>query len=142
MIGIIIVSHGNLGHELLKAAELICGEQEHVVTLGLQAQDAIESLPGRITEAIDKLCDMDGILILVDLFGGSPGNATLRCIANKDLECISGVNLPMLLEVLMQREHMSAKELADLAVQAGRDGVRNLGEALRQQLRMCAALKR
>ena len=42
----------------------------------------------------------------------------------------------------MQREHMSAKELADLAVQAGRDGVRNLGEALRQQLRMCAALKR
>lgn len=134
MTGIVIVSHGDLGRELLVAAELICGKQDKVATLGLHAEDAIEALPGRIAEAIDRVNDADEVLVLVDLFGGSPGNATLRCLAQRDFECISGVNLPMLLEVLMQRETMGARELADLAVQAGHQGVQNLGELFRQRL--------
>ena len=112
MVGIVVVTHGELGKELLGAAELIAGKQEKVVPLGLHADDAIEALPGRIDEAIESIGDADGVLVLVDLFGGSPGNATLRCLAERNFECISGANLPMLLEVLMLREGMSAKDLA------------------------------
>ena len=134
MIGIVIVSHGDLGKKLLEAAELIGGKQEKVVALGLHAADAIEALPGRISDAIDSIEDVDGVLVLVDLFGGSPGNATLRCLAERDFECISGANLPMLLEVLMLREGMSAKDLAAQALQSGRTGIQDLAAAFREKL--------
>jgi len=134
MIGIVIVSHGDLGKQLLAAAELISGKQEKVVALGLDADDAIEALPGRISHAIDSIEDVAGVLVLVDLFGGSPGNATLRCLAERDFECISGANLPMLLEVLMMREGMSATDLAAQALQSGRTGVQDLGAAFREKL--------
>jgi PTS system mannose-specific IIA component len=132
--GIVIVSHGDLGRELLAAAELIAGKQDGVVTLGLQAQDAIEALPGRISEAIEHLGEVDGVLVFVDLFGGSPGNATLRCLAERDFECVSGVNLPMLLEVIMLRESMDAKDLVGQAIRAGQEGIRDLAQPLRERL--------
>ena len=135
MVGIVIVGHGELSKELLGAAELIAGKQGNVVTLGLHAEDAIEALPGRISQAIDSLADVEGVLVLVDLFGGSPGNATLRCLAEREFECISGANLPMLLEVLMQRESMSAEELAAQALQSGRAGIQDLGAAFRENLK-------
>lgn len=134
VIGIVIVAHGDLGKELLGAAELISGKHEKVVSLGLHADDAIEALPGRISEAIDSIGEVDGVLVLVDLFGGSPGNATLRCLAQMDFECVSGVNLPMLLEVLMLREGTDAKELAAQALQSGRTGIQDLGAAFREKL--------
>lgn len=134
MIGIVIVAHGDLGKELLRSAEMICGKQDRVVTLGLQAGDAIEALPTRIAEAIKSLDDVDGVLVLVDLFGGSPCNAALRYLAESDVECISGVNLPMLLEILMQRESTGVKELAAQAMRAGHEGIQDLGTLLRQQL--------
>lgn len=134
MVGIVLVSHGDLGKELLGAAELISGQHEQVAVLGLQAEDGINALPGRIREAIDRLGDVDGVLVLVDLFGGSPANATLRVLAEADFECVSGVNLPMLLEVLMLREDLSARELAALALQAGQQGVQDLGQRFRDQL--------
>ena len=72
--------------------------------------------------------------MLVDLFGGSPANAALRCLVEKDFECIAGVNLPMLLEVLMLRESMNARDLAAHALQSGCTGIRDLGAALREKL--------
>ncbi|MGD1991746.1 MAG: PTS sugar transporter subunit IIA [Anaerolineae bacterium] len=134
MIGIVLVSHGDLGRELLNAAELICGQHDQVAVLGLQAGDAIDALPDRIREAIDGLGSVDGVLVLVDLFGGSPANATLRVLAEANIECVSGVNLPMLLEVLMMREGLDAGELAVLALQAGQQGMQNLGQRLRDQM--------
>lgn len=134
MVGIVIVAHGELGKELLGAAELIAGKQEQIVFLGLHADDAIEALPGRISQAIESIGDVDGVLVLVDLFGGSPGNATLRCLAERDFECISGANLPMLLEVLMLRESMSVKDLAAHALQSGRTGIQDLAAAFLEKM--------
>jgi mannose PTS system EIIA component len=133
LIGIIIITHADLGKELLEAAELIMGKQEYVVTLGLHAEDAIEELPNRIRTALSLLDGAKGIVALVDLFGGSPAHATLRVLAQQGFECVSGVNLPMLLEVLTVRENLPPRELADIALMAGRQGVQDLGERFREQ---------
>ncbi len=133
MIGLIIVAHGNLGHELLAAAEIIAGEQDSVATIGLHPEDAISDLPRRILEAKAGLSDTNAVLVLVDLFGGSPGNTAMRCLADDhSFELLSGVNLPMLLEVLMGRDTMSMEELVATAIEAGQTGIRDLGAILRQ----------
>ena len=133
MIGIVIIAHGNLARELLLAAEIIAGQQEHVVTLGLHPDDAIADLPQRIADGVASLGETDGVLALVDLFGGSPGNAAVRCLGQgSQFDLITGVNLPMLLEVLMQRDTLSLEELGSLAIDAGQTGIRDLGAALRQ----------
>jgi len=134
MIGIVLVSHGDLGRELLDTARGICGTDDQVIALGLGPDDAIEDFPARVRDAAARLVDVDGVLVLVDLFGGSPANATLRCLAETDYECVSGVNLPMLLEALTLRDHLGIRELAVRALRAGRRGIRDLGAALRDEL--------
>lgn len=129
MIGIVIVTHGNLGEELLSSAEIICGKQEHVITVGLHPSDAIVDLPGRIDAARRSFPDCSDALVLVDLFGGSPCNSTMRCLAAEPFQCISGVNLPMLLEVLTQREDTPLQQLIGQAIEAGRNGIRDLSAA-------------
>jgi mannose PTS system EIIA component len=133
VIGLVIVAHGNLAHELVEAAEIIAGKQESVVTVGLRPDDAISELPVRVADAANGLTNVDGVLVLVDLFGGSPCNATMRCLGTGlPYELVSGANLPMLLEVLMQRDCMSMPELITTAIESGRDGIRNLGVLLHQ----------
>ena len=135
MIGIVIVCHGDLAVELVKAAQLICGTQEHVVALSLHPEDPIEDLPARIIASADRFGSADGVLVLVDISGGSPANAALRLLPERGYECVSGVNLPMLLEALLHRERMSTTELAARVESAGRNGIRDIGAALRDKLR-------
>ena len=137
MIGIVIISHGAMGRGLLDAAEMIAGKQEGVESVELKDSDDIEALSGRIAQAASGLTVQD-ILVLVDLFGGSPGNAALRTILEGKLEsaeCVSGANLPMLLEVLMARERLGLQELAALALKSGQQGIRDMGAAIRDQQR-------
>jgi mannose PTS system EIIA component len=133
VIGLVIVAHGNLAQELLGAAEIIAGKQEAVATVGLHPEDSISELPTRIAEAAQSLTNPDGVLVLVDLFGGSPCNATMRCLGTGlPYELVSGANLPMLLEVLTQRDCMTVPELITTAIESGREGIRDLGVLLRQ----------
>ena len=103
MIGIVLISHGNFAEGLLDAAEMITGEAEKIACIGLQPMDDVDQLVDRIQDAVDQVNDGDGVLLMVDLFGASPFNAGGRLFLEKKdhLELVTGMNLPMLVELLL-----------------------------------------
>lgn len=134
MIGILIITHGNFGRELLKSAELIIGEQKRVKTLGLDHGDNIEDLFNRVNEYIKELEDGQGVLVLTDLFGGSPSNVVAANMENLNFCSLTGVNLPMLLEALTMRGSLSIDKLVECSSKAGCEGIKNIGEILNYNL--------
>lgn len=124
MVSIILISHGNLAQELLNTSNLILGEQKNVTAIGLQPDENLDCLKKKIKSACDQLYHQDGILILADLFGGTPINASilvaLRCY--EKIEILSGVNLPILLDAFINR-NIPLKELADRLKQVGKNSI-------------------
>jgi PTS system mannose-specific IIA component len=112
MIGVLITTHGNLGSELIKAAELIRGSMKGIIPISVDQTNGVEDLKKEISTAIKKLDQGQGVLILTDLFGGTPSNISLSFMKVGKVEVITGVNLPMLLKLPDIREGMSLKEFA------------------------------
>ena len=112
MIGVLITTHGNLGSELIKAAELIRGSLKGIIPISVDQTKGVEDLKKEISTAIKKLDQGKGVLILTDLFGGTPSNISLSFMKEGKVEVITGVNLPMLLKLPDIREGMSLKEFA------------------------------
>jgi PTS system mannose-specific IIA component len=112
MIGVLITTHGNLGSELIKAAELIRGSLKGIIPISVDQTKGVEDLKKEISAAIKKLDQGQGVLILTDLFGGTPSNISLSFMKEGKVEVITGVNLPMLLKLPDIREGMSLKEFA------------------------------
>ena len=112
MIGVLITTHGNLGSELIKAAELIRGSLKGIVPISVDQTKGVEDLQKEISTAIKKLDQGQGVLILTDLFGGTPSNISLSFMKEGKVEVITGVNLPMLLKLPDIREGTSLKEFA------------------------------
>lgn len=131
MIGIVLVSHGPLAEGLKGAAEMIVGPQERFLAIGMEPAADVDRLRAQIEAAAAEANDGVGTLVLVDLMGGSPANASAY-LATSGTPVICGASLPMLLEVLTSREHASLEELMETALQAGKDGVVNLTELLAQ----------
>ena len=132
MINVVLVSHGELGDALIRAAEMIAGPAERVFSVPL--------LPGESPESFgDKLAgELQGIegeetLVLIDLFGGTPYNVAARRVLQENVECVTGANLPMLLELLMSRDDAPLPELAEAIAQAGQESVKNLGPMLKRR---------
>lgn len=134
MIGILVVTHGDFGKQLVKSAELILGSQSHYETLGLFHGDNIDQFGQRIMEKIKSLDDGDGVLAFVDLYGGSPFNAiTLnfkKLTAKYKLQCITGVNLPMILEAFSSRQFCQIEELKKCCLDVGKKGIKDITEQL------------
>jgi len=133
MINFILVSHGQMAAGIMNAAELISGKHKGVEIIGLKESDPIEELNQRVEKAILNLKDCsDGILIMVDLFGASPFNvSSLTSSKFENVDVITGLNLPMLLETLMQRESMTLTEIVSLAKQSGIDGIKVLSNLIK-----------
>ena len=112
MIGVLITTHSNLGNELIKAAELIRGSLKGIVHVSVDQTKGVEDLKKEISTAIKKLDQGQGVLILTDLFGGTPSNISLSFLKEGKVEVITGVNLPMLLKLPDIREGMQLKEFA------------------------------
>ncbi len=133
MVGIVIVTHGSMAEGMLDAAGMIIGDLTGIEAVALKEMDAVEDLMERISAAIAQVDEGDGALVMVDLFGASPFNASARLAAEEGregLEVITGVNLPMVLEVAMQRSGESFEELVKIAEQAGTGGVKLLSREL------------
>lgn len=127
MIGILLVTHGNAGKELIKSSELIIGHQQKLEALSLNHGDDINELQEDVSKKIDLLNDGDGVIVMVDLLGGSPCNVTGKIIKEtKDVECLTGVNLPMLIEAISSRENLKLKELAEISKNSSKEGINNL----------------
>ena len=111
------------------AAEMIVGPQTHFQTVSMQPDTDPASLRAMLEQAVAEVASDGGALILVDILGGSPANAS-SYLALQGIQVICGVNLPMLLELLIQRETSSQRELAAIALQAAKQGVINLTQQL------------
>ncbi len=127
MIAIIISAHGALAGELLTSSALISGEQENVTAITFVPGEDQSHLIAKYTEAIDRMDTSEGVLFLCDLFGGSPFNAASRMAASENnWDVITGVNLPMLLELFGLRSGSTVPQLAESAKQAGMMGIQSL----------------
>lgn len=129
MINIIVVTHGTLASGLLDAAQLIVGQQENVLTYSLSEGDSIDQLEMDVEEGIKTLSETGKVLMLVDLFGASPFNISLRLLQQyPEIKLVTGVSLPMLIEAVMNRELMELAELADHVALTGREHSKTLEE--------------
>lgn len=134
MIGILVVSHGGLAEGMLNAMQMITGEQENVRALGLLESEAPETLIERIRDAVDSMDDGEGVLIMVDLYGATPFNASSRLYleSERKIEIVTGANLPMLVEIVISREGQTLEALVDSAYQAGLEGIKMLPDSIRK----------
>ena len=133
MVGIIVAAHGNLARELIATTEKIVGKLERIEAVSILAQEGMEDLERKLKEAIEKVKGPGGAIILIDIYGGSPATASLSFIDKYPLRIISGVNLPMILEVVTHRERSELDELAYLAEKAGVKSVLLVDEIFRQK---------
>ena len=132
MIGLIIVTHGSLGQELLKTAEFIIGGLEGCLTVSIDSVSSPESQRESVSAAIRALDRGAGILILTDMFGGTPSNISLSFLAEGRVEILSGVNLPMLLKAVQLRDRVLLAEAAQTIGEYGRKSINVAGELLGQ----------
>jgi len=125
MINIIVVSHGNLADELINSAKMIIGECDSVFGVSLQPDETPEAFTEKINSIMVDLAGQE-MLILIDMFSGTPSNIVARLVVNKNVECLTGVNLPMLIEAILSREGSDVRELATLIAEIGTQSIKNL----------------
>ncbi|NBK93715.1 PTS sugar transporter subunit IIA [bacterium 1XD21-13] len=123
MVGLLIVTHGSFSREIVSSAELIVGKQKSVEALTLTAGEDVNELRTKVEQKIQEMNLGEGVLILVDLLGGSPWNVASVCIRAEDVECVAGLNMPMLLEALEGRNTYSLQELKTVCMSAATEGV-------------------
>ena len=134
MIAIVLGSHGKFSEEILKSAEMIFGEQRNIASITFLPGEDADNLMTKYEDAIKSLQCEAGVLFMVDLFGGSPFNAASRiAVKREDMDIITGMNIPMLLEVFAAREYSTVKELAQIALNTGRLGIKSLKQTLKNR---------
>lgn len=134
MIGVLITTHGNLGSEFLKVAEMIRGTLKDVMHISVDQTKSVEDLKKDINVAIKKLDQGQGVLILTDLFGGTPSNLSLSLLKEGKVEVVTGVNLPMLLKLSDTREKMNLKDFANYIKEYGRKNIYLASEILNKKV--------
>ena len=132
-IGVIIVTHVDYGASLLRAAEHILGPVQDCVCIQVDINDDVGETVKRLQDAAFRLDTGLGVLVLTDMFGGTPTNLSLSLLGKgSNIEVLTGVNLPMLLKVIGNRKK-SLRDLSELACEAGREGIAVAGEILRNK---------
>ena len=124
MIGIVVVSHGKLAHELVRAAEHVVGLQDAFEALSIEAEDDIDQRRDEIRETVKSCNTGKGVIILTDMFGGTPSNLALSSLAPGKIDVIGGVNLPMLIHLAQIRSELTLSEAVQAASQAGKRYIR------------------
>ncbi len=120
MIGIVVVSHGKLAHELVAAAEHVVGRLWRTRAVSIDADEDLDLKREAILEAV-KACDAGrGVIVLTDMFGGTPSNLVLSLRSRARMEIVSGANLPMLIKLAQTRDSLTLEESAQDAAQGGR----------------------
>ena len=134
MIGLVVATHGPLGEALLTTVELIIGAQPHALALSLSRSEAPEELRGRLSEAIAQAGrECEGVLLVTDMFGGTPSNIGIGFLEPGRVELLTGANLPMLLKFFSYRGTHGLIELAPLLREHARSGILIAGDLLQGQ---------
>ena len=130
MVGVVIITHQSVGEQLIDAAEIIVGSLPQFETVSVTPQDEPADVGRRLQQAIKSADVGGGVLVLTDLFGGTPSNLSLSFLKSGSVEVLTGVNLPMVLTLATSREGRSLVEVADKAMQSGRDNIRRASTLL------------
>jgi PTS system mannose-specific IIA component len=133
MIGVVLVSHGDLASGLLRAAEIIAGKIENTVTVDISPRMGMEEIHSTVEAAIRTVDTGKGVLLLIDMFGGTPSNIGLSFLATHEVEVVTGVNLPMMVKLPIARQEMSLPELAKHLLEYGRRNITNPGDMLKKK---------
>jgi PTS system mannose-specific IIA component len=123
MVGAVIIAHAFIGHELIATAEYIVGKIEGLTAVSIDSETNAFEARKTIATAIKEVDQGDGVLLLTDLFGGSPSNIGFSFLNHEKIEVVSGVNLPMILTFWNKRENRNLEELAKLVQLSG---IRNI----------------
>ena len=121
MIGLVLVTHGRLADEFRSALEHVVGPQERLATISIGPEDDVESRRGDILAAVASVEGGQGVVILTDMFGGTPSNLAISVMDNRNVEVLAGVNLPMLVKLARVRAEMPLKQAVERAQEAGRN---------------------
>jgi PTS system mannose-specific IIA component len=119
----VIVTHGQLASEFLAAAEMIVGAVKHIAAVSIGWHDDVEAARDEVERAIARVSEGRGVLILTDMFGGTPTNITSMFLAEGEVEVVTGVNLPMVIKLASQSEQESLAEVARRVRDQGREGI-------------------
>jgi PTS system mannose-specific IIA component len=120
MIGLILVTHGRLAEEMRAAMEHVVGPQRRVATICIGADDDVEQRRLDILHCIEDVDTGDGVILLTDMFGGTPSNLAISMMSRGGVEVIAGMNLPMLVKLAKVRSRQTLSECTDIAEMAGK----------------------
>ena len=134
MIGVLIITHGNLGSEFIKVAELIKGRLEGIQHVSVNASKGMDEIKKDIMTAVKKADGGSGVLILTDLFGGTPSNISLSFLKSGKIEVVTGVNLPMLLKLSDLKGEKNLGEFASLIRDYGKKNIVLASEVLSREV--------
>ena len=130
MIGLVLVTHGRLAFEFIVAMEHVVGPQQQIEGICIGPDDDMEERRGQIAEAIRSVDEGDGVIMLTDLFGGTPSNLAISLMKSDKIEVIAGVNLPMLIRLDGARKTMDVRAAVAAAREAGRKYISVASEIL------------
>ena len=130
MIGLVLVTHGRLASEFIVAMEHVVGPQKQIAPICIGPDDDMEERRQQIAEAIRTVDSGDGVIVLTDLFGGTPSNLAISLMKSENVEVIAGVNLPMLIRLEGARKVMGVHAAVAAAREAGRKYISVASEIL------------
>ena len=133
MVGILVVTHGRLAQELLETTKMIVGKSvDHIIPISVGWNDDTADIQKTIASAVTKVDHGEGVLILTDMFGGTPSNISLSFLSEK-VEIVTGVNLPMLIKIVNVGDRCTLKELSHLIHDQGKKSIYLASEILSLQ---------
>ena len=133
MIGLILVTHGNLAKELVSALEHVVGTQSNIEVICIDPEDNVENRRKEILKKIKLVDNSNGVILLTDMFGGTPSNLAISIMKNDHIEVIAGVNLPMLIKLISVRQTKGLAESLIDAQEAGRKYITVASQLLKQE---------
>ena len=133
MIGLVIVTHGRLAEELISAMEHVVGPQVNITAVCIGPEDDMEQRRAAILDSVTRAEEGNGVVLLTDMFGGTPSNLAISIMDKANVEVIAGVNLPMLIKLASVRRTESLEEAAQSAQEAGRKYINIASRLLTQE---------
>lgn len=120
MIGLVLVTHGHLADEFLAAMQHVVGTQEQIYTICIDADDDMESRRNEILQKVSHADSGQGVIVLTDMFGGTPSNLALSIMDRANVEILAGLNLPMLIKLSALRKETDLRQAVLQAQEAGK----------------------
>ncbi len=133
MVGLVIATHGDLGRELLSSAQMIIGPVQNAAAVSIDHTSALEDIRGNIESAINEVgSDGDGVIIVTDMFGGTPANVSMTFLEAETVDVLTGANLPIVLKFFNSQNSVGLDELAGILKAYGQQSIARASDYLQR----------